>query len=198
MERKNLESAAVSYPYLRGLFSIQLGIAFILAGLTNLKWGPLSHIWVFCVSVLVVGAAYVPIMRYYNDNYGRVTPPRKRQVRDAVATVIGAAVIVEASVLVHSLNLPVSGIAASFALIMLAYYAISVGLRRHHMIIWGSLLVVSLLPVWGGVGSDSRSNIGLLLIGVATIATGIFDHVALVRTLGSSKGPNLETSNVGE
>ena len=46
---------------------------------------------------------------------------------------------------------------------MLVYCAIRVEeLRAHHVIIWGSLLVAGLLPVW-------------------VAATGIFDHSLLVR-----------------
>jgi hypothetical protein len=197
MERKNLESAAANYWYLRGLLSIPVGILFILAGLSNLEWGPLSHIWVFGVSVLAAGVAYLGITRHYNETYGRVTPSTRQQVRAAGATVISAVVVAGGVQIDWSLDLPVNATGASFALIMLTYYAVTVGLKAHHAIIWGGLLVAGLLPVWGGVGPDSTINIGLLLTGVAIIATGIFDHGALRRTFRSSKGLNLENSNVG-
>lgn len=197
MGRKDLESAAANYWYLRGLLSIPVGFLFILAGLSNLEWGPLGHIWVFWVSVLVAGAAYLGITRYYNETYGRVTPSTRQQVRAAGATVISVVVVAGGVQIDWSLDLPVNATAASFALIMLAYYAVTVGLRAHHVIIWGALLVAGLLPVWGGVGPDSTINVGLLLVGVAMIATGIFDHGALRRSFRSAKGMNLENSNVG-
>ena len=197
MDRKKLESAAATYPYLRGLLSIPVGVLFILAALTNVEWGPLRHLWVFGVSILVVGAAYVRIARYYNENYGRVTLSTRAQVRAAVATIISAVVVAGGVQMDWSLDLPVNGTASSFALIMLALYAVSVGLTAHHMIIWGSLLVAGLIPVWGDMGPDNKVNVGLLLTGVAAIATGIFDHGALKRTFGPSKGLNLENGNVG-
>jgi hypothetical protein len=39
------------------------------------------------------------------------------------------------------------------------------------------------------------SNIGLVIAGLAAIATGIFDHRLLVRTLGPAQGLNLEHGN---
>ena len=94
------------------------------------------------------------------------------------------------------LHLPVNATAASFALIMLAYYAFIVGLRAHHMIIWGALLLAGLAPLWDG-GRETKINVGLLLMGVATIATGIFDHGALKRSFRPPTGLNLENGNVG-
>jgi hypothetical protein len=70
-----------------------------------------------------------------------------------------------------SLDLPVNAIAVSFALIVLIYYAIGVGLKVHHVIIWGALLVTGALPVWNGA---DPSNIGLVLAGVAVAISGVF------------------------
>ena len=199
MERKKLESAAADYSYLRGLFYIPLGILFILAALGNWEWGPLRHEWVFIGAVIVLGAACLPITHYYNENYGRLTPSTRQQVRAFLATIIGVAVMAGGSFVLRSragwsLDLPVNPIAASFGLLMLAYYAITVGLKAHHMIIWGALVVAGLLPVWTGA---EPSNIGLVLAGVAVMATGVFDHRLFVRTFGSSKALNLENSNAG-
>jgi hypothetical protein len=196
MERSDLESAAANYSYLRGLLSIPAGIVIILAGFGNLEWGPLRQTWVFVGSTLAAGAVYWLTIRYYNENYGRVTPSTRTQVRTAIAII--SAVVVAASVRTDwILDLPVSGTAASFALVMLANNAINVRLRAHHVIIFGALLVVGLLPVWGGVTSDLKINVGLMLMGVATIATGIFDHGALKRTFGSAKGLEPGNGDVG-
>lgn len=198
MERKNLETAAANYSYLRGLFFIPLGMLLILAALANWEVGPLRHIWAFPVAAVVVGAICLPISRYYNENYGRLSPSTRQQVRGAVAVVIGLAVTVGGSLLLRSrvawsLNLPVNATAVSFALIMLISYAIGVGLKAHHMIIWGALLVAGALPVWDGA---DPSNIGLVLAGVAVMVSGIFDHRLFARTFGSSKDLSLENSNV--
>lgn len=197
MERKSLESAAANYSYLRGLLSLPLGLLLILTALTNWEWGPLSNTWVFLVSMLVLGMAYLAITRYYSENYGRVTPSTKQQVRVAVATTLSVAVIWGGLILTYSADLPVNGTAAFFGLVMLAYYGITVGLRAHHMIIWGQLVVAGLLPVWGGLGEANAANVGFLLAGVAAMATGIFDHRLLVRTFGSYQGVNLENGDVG-
>lgn len=199
MQRRTLETAAASYSYLRGLFFIPLGVLFILAALANWEVGPLRHTWVFPVAAVAVGAVCLPIARYYNDNYGRLSPSTRQQVRAAVAVVIALAVIVGGSLLLRSraewsLDLPVNATAVSFALIMLLQYAIGVGLRAHHVIIWGAVLITGALPVWTGA---DPSNIGLLLAGVALMVDGVFDHRLFVQTFGSPKSLSLEERDAG-
>jgi hypothetical protein len=197
MERKNLESAAAKYSYLRGLIYMPLGTLFIVAALGNWEWGPLRHTWVFVAVVMFAAGASLLIRRYYEQHYGRLTPSTKQQTRAMVALVIALALMVGGAFLLRSraswsLDLPVNPIAASFGLLMLAYYAIVVGLRAHHVVIWGSLVVAGLLPVWG---SDA-SNVGLVLAGVGVMVNGIFDHRLFVRTFGSPGGPNIEDGDV--
>ncbi len=196
MERKDLEAAAAHVTYLRGLLAIPLGGLFIINGLGNLGWDPLGHPWIFLASLLVLGAAWQGTNRYYNDHYGRVTRSRHQQARYAVASLLlFPAAMVGGSVVDSSIALPVSVSAAAFALAMLAWFAICVGLRARHLVTWGSLLVAGLVPVWGTL--PDKVSVAWLAIGVATIAAGIFDHRALVRTYGPAKDPNLEHGNVG-
>jgi hypothetical protein len=196
MERKDLESAAADVTYLRGLLAIPLGMLFILTGLGNLRWDPLVNPWVFLGALLVLAAAYLAINRYYNDHYGRVTRSTRQQVRYTIASfLLFGAGLVGGSILDFWLDLPVSLFAVVFALAMLAWFAITVGLRAHHLIIWGALLVAGLLPVWGDL--PDKVSVAWLPIGVATITAGIFDHRALVRAYGPAKDASPEQSNVG-
>lgn len=202
MERKKLESAALNNSYLRGLLTVPLGVLLILGALTNWEWGPLGHIWVFWVSVLVAGAACMGISRYYNETYGRVTLSTSQQVRVAVATIVSwrcssrrrswLAVNRTGRLICQSTRSQPRSPCSCWPI-----YAITVGVRAHHTIILGYVLVAGLLPLWGGVGEASTGKVGLVLAGVAAVATGIFDHRALKRTFGSSNGLNLENSNVG-
>jgi hypothetical protein len=199
VQRKTLEMAAANYSYLRGLLAIPLGVLLILAALANWEVGPLRHIWVFPVAVALAGAGGLAITRYYNENYGRLSPSPRQQVRSALAVVIALAVMGGGSLLMRSdaawsLDLPVNAIAVSFALIMLISYAIGVGLKAHHVIIWGAVLVAGALPVWS---SPDPSNIGLVLAGVAVMVSGVFDHRLFVHTFGAPKTLGLEESDVG-
>jgi hypothetical protein len=199
MERRELESAAASYHYLRGLFGIPLGLLPIISALGNWQWGPFRHDWVFIAAVLLLAAACLPINRYYNDHYGRVTPSKRHQVRTAIALVVAAPLSIGLSLLLRSragwsLDLPVNATAVTFALLMLAGYAAYTVLRPHHVIIFGSLVVAGLLPVWSG---SDPSNIGLVLAGVAIMVTGLFDHRVLVRTFGPAKALEFGNSNAG-
>jgi hypothetical protein len=193
MQREKLESAAAEYHYLRGLFGIPLGCLLFLSALGNWRWGPLRHDWVFLLGVLAIAAASVAINNFYGEHYGRVTLSTRQQVRAAVTVAVGAPMFFLGSLLLRSraswsLDLPVIPIAILFALLMLATYAATVGLRTHHVIVFGALLAVGATPVWNGA---DPSNIGLVLAGVATVVVGIFDHRLLVRTLGRSDRLNL-------
>jgi hypothetical protein len=199
MQRTKLETAAADYSYLRGLFGIPLGVLVILAALVNWGVGPL---WAFLVAVAVAGAACLPIAGYYNENYGRLSPSTRQQARGTVAAVIGVLVVGGGSLLLHgrpgwSLDLPVNGTAVVFALFMLIFYAIVVGLRVHHVIIWGALLVAGALPVWNAADPGNISNIGLVLAGVAVMVSGVFDHRMFVHTFGPPRALDREDSDVG-
>lgn len=87
MQRRNLEQAAANYSYLRGLLAIPLGVLFILSALANWEVGPLRHVWAFPVAAALVAASWLPILRYYNEHYGRLRPSTSLQVRGAIAVV---------------------------------------------------------------------------------------------------------------
>ena len=195
MGRKELEAAAAHVTYLRGLLAIPIGMLFIITGLGNLGWGPLGNPLVFLGFLLVLGAAWLGINRYYNDHYGRVTRSHRQQLRYTIASfILFPAAMIGGPILDASVDLPVSAFAAAFALAMLAWFAICVGLRMRHLIIWGALLVAGLLPVWGALAD--KISVAWLPIGVATIAAGILDHWALVRAYGPAKDLNHESSDV--
>jgi hypothetical protein len=195
MERKELEAAAAQVTYLRGLLAIPIGMLFIITGLGNLGWGPLGNPLVFLGFLLVLAAAWLGINRYYNDHYGRVTRSHRQQLRYTIASfILFPAAMIGGPILDASVDLPVSAFAAAFALAMLAWFAICVGLRMRHLIIWGALLVAGLLPVWEAMAD--KISVAWLPIGVATIAAGILDHWALVRAYGPAKDLNHESSDV--
>ena len=182
MDRKQLELAASKVTYLRGLLAVPLGVLFLLAGLGNLGWAPLRSTWVFlaCLAALCLG--WVALNRFYNDHYGRVSPGHRPWVRYVVPWTVFPAALAGGPLLETWLHPPVSLVAAMFALAMLTWYALCVRLQAHHVVIWGALLLLALVPVWGSM-SDSVS-VALLPIGAATIICGVMDHLALVRGFG--------------
>jgi heme O synthase-like polyprenyltransferase len=185
MDRAQLQSAAAEYPYLRGLFLIPLGVVFVASAIGN--WG---YDWVFLATLPLAAAAALLVNRYYDEHWGRVTPSARTQVKATIAGTLAVAIMLGLTTLLRSraswsLDLDVNPIPAAFALLMLAYYALVTRLRAHHVVIWGGLLVVSLLPVWDG---DDPGNVGLVLCGIAAMIDGVFDHLLLVRTLGPARG----------
>jgi hypothetical protein len=199
MHRQKLESAAAEYSQLRGLLGIPLGLLIVLCALANWSLGPLRHGWVFLLGVLLIALACLRISRFYEEHYGRVTLSTRQTVRAGMAAAITVPVVFGGSLLLRSradwsLDLPVNPVAASLALVMLGTYAATVGLRTHHVVICGALLIAGLAPVWNG---SDPSNIGLVLAGAATIATGILDHRLLVRTFGPPEGLDLADGDAG-
>ena len=186
MRRDELERTAAIYAHLRGALAIPAGLLFVLAALGNGQVGPFRHHWVFVAGALATGAAYWLIAREYRRHYGRATPSGEQQLRSAVAVVLGVVVIVGGSLLLRSraawsLDLPVNAITVTFAIVMLAAYAIGRVLRPHHAAVYGTLLAASALPVWHG---EDPSSVGLVMCGAAVIAGGVLDHLAFTRVFG--------------
>ena len=194
MDRKQLERAAASNHYLRGMLAVPFGLVLIFSALGNLEWGPFRHLWVVPIAVLLAGAAYLLGVRHYNDHYGRVTL-RTGQLRTIVCSVSSLAVMVGGPILIQVLDLPFNGFGVAWATVALGYYAVTVGLRPHHVVIWGAVLIASLVPLWGDPRTTNSPNVGLLIVGAALIVTGILDHRLLVRTFGSSADLDLADSN---
>ena len=197
MTTESLRSTASDYHVLRGLLAVPVGCLMLVSAAGNARWGPLRHDWVFFAAALVLALSAALINRYYNEHFGRVTPSRSQQRRGFAAALLGVALMFPVATLLRSraswsLDLPVNAIAATFGLLMLGYYAATVRLRPHHLVIWGSLVVVGLAPVWTG---GDPSNTGLLLAGIALVINGLLDHRELVRSL---RPPAVATVGAGD
>ena len=140
----------------------------------------------------IAGAASLLIGRYYRDHYGTVTPTRDRYIRQAVAIVAWIAILFIGAnqALFWSPDGPQCIYASAFALATLAYYAILVGLRPHHVIIWGAVFVAGLLPIWGGLGAD-RDPLAMIPLGLAAMVSGLLDQRVLARSLAVPTGDRL-------
>lgn len=186
IDRRRLESAATEYHHLRGLFGIPLGFVFVLAALGNVQWGPLGHTWAFLAGLGVAGIMCLAVHRFYEEHYGRVSLTGAQQTRASVATLAVAPLMFGGATLLRSqaswsLDLPVNPIPAAFALAMLVFYAATIGVRRHHVVVLGALLVAGLLPVWHG---SDPGNVGLVMCGAAVVVSGVLDHRLLMRAMG--------------
>ena len=187
MERTKLETAAANYTYLRGLFFIPLGVLPIVSALGNTGWGPLRNTWVFLAVLALIGIACLPINNFYNKHYGTLRASAGQQARAAAAVVLAIVVVVGGSTLLRSraswsLDLPVNATAVTLSLVILLSYAAGRVLKAHHLIIWGTVLVVGAIPLWDGA---DPSNIGLAIVGAALMVNGVFDHLLFVRTFGA-------------
>jgi hypothetical protein len=200
MQRRQLESAGANYPYLQGLWTIPLGIGMIVAGISNLQSRPtgIGAIALILGGLGLAGAVSLIIARYYRDHYGSVTPTRDRTIRQGLAIAAWIAVLFVGAnqALFWSPDGPQCIFASAFALATLVYYAILVGLRPHHLVIWGAVLVAGLLPIWGGLGVD-RDPLAMIALGPVTMLSGLLDQRLLARSLPVPTGDRLEGTRVG-
>ncbi len=188
IDRVRLESAAAEYHHLRGLFGVPLSLAFVLAALGNVGWGPLRHAWVFVAGLVVIGVMCLAVHRFYEEHYGRVSLSAAQQTRAILATLAVAPLVFGAATLLRSeaswsLDLPVNPIPAAFAAATLVFYAATVGVRTHHLVVFGALLVAGLVPAWHGA---DPGNTGLVMCGAAVAVSGILDHRLLMRAMGGA------------
>ena len=200
MEREKLESRAANYPYLQGLWAIPMGVMIVLAGVSNLERGPSTPVLLGLVvaGLLLCWGLSVRIAQHYRDAYGEVTPTRSRNVRSGIAVVafVGVLAVVGSKYTFWSAGGPRCVYAVAFALGILAYYAILVGLRSHHLIIWGAVCAAGLLPIWGGLGAD-RDPLAMIGLGIALMASGAFDQRLLARSFAISDGLKPASSDAG-
>jgi hypothetical protein len=202
MDRRQLESAGANYPFysgIQGLYGIPLGLMYCFVALSNTSTKPLSP-WAVGGGVLLGALAFWAVNRYYQHRFGVVTPTRSRKVRTLVAAGAGFGVYIVAYQLARAVlgqppRQPVSTMAATFALGMVVFYAMNTGLKAHHIVIWGSLLVAGLMPIWGL--DVNRDAIAYFQIGAASVASGLLDHRLLVRTFKSYQVLDLENTHAG-
>jgi hypothetical protein len=183
MERRELESTAAKGTYLRGLLSLPLGLLFLMTGVGNLGWPPLGDPLVFLTCLLALAVLTYGINHYYNEHYGRVRLITSQRVRFTVASALCFGIpMILGSILDFRLDLPISLFDVLFGAGMLVWFHLFVGMRLDHLVVWGALIAVGLIPVWGGF--DDRASVGWLPIGIATIVAGLLDHRALTRSFG--------------
>jgi hypothetical protein len=201
MDRRQLEAAGAEYPlvHVQGLYAVPAGLLWFMIGLSNLEEqrvaGPILVAGFLLCLAGVAGAGL-----FYRRTYGRVTPTRERQVRYYVALASGFVVFIAADQLARTLlgrppTVGVSSMASAWALGSIVFYAMSSGLRPHHVAIWGALLVAGLLPIWG-TGVD-RDAMAAFPIGIATILSGLLDHRLIAQTFRAYDSLQLERSDAG-
>ncbi len=199
MERKQIEAVALNYPpqYVQGLYAIPIGIGWFMTGLTNLISQPTAS-WILVGGLLLCLGAWLGITRYYQNNFGRATPTKSRRIRYGLAIFTSFVVFIGADQLTRIMfgrppDRPMSSYAASWSLGMLVFFGMTIGVKMHHIVIWGSLFVIGVLPIWGL--NANRDAIAAFPIGVAIILSGLMDHRLLVRASNVTRNLTLENNN---
>lgn len=200
MDRKDIESAAAENANFRGLHGVSGGLLAIVAALGNSSWGPFAHDWVLLVAVAVLAGLAWVIHRYYTTHFGHATPSGGRKARVLAAVALGMVVVVFGSLWLSSrvswsLDLPVNTTAITLGLVLLLSVAATAGIRAHHVVVYGGLVVLGAIPVWQRGGESG--NTGLWMAGIAVIVGGLLDHRLLVSRFGPATTDNNEDDRAG-
>ena len=196
MDRMEIEAHADRVRYLRGLLLIPLGLCFLIQlGLLNLPaamgHGPGGGGAGAILVVLVV--LELVIRRYYRSRFGRASwigPSGRSAVSHVglpVLLVLGLLVdqrvhgeIAAAPGWMHHLSATTFGVSLGMLLWLRG------GRRPDHAAVWGALLLMSVLPVWGwGHGDPTRlvTAQSFALIGAGLLVGGALDHRQLCASL---------------
>jgi hypothetical protein len=200
MERREIETAVAENTQFRGLYGVVGGLLAILAALRNAAWGPFEHEWAFFVGVVVLGGLTWPVHSFYTTHFGRAKQSARTERRQIATALIGIPLVIVGSLWLSSraswsLNLPVNSTAITLGLVFLLSFGASVGLRLHHAVIFGGLVVIGALPVWERAGESG--NTALWMAGIAMIVSGVLDHRLLVRRFGPASATDSEAERAG-
>ena len=200
MDRKDVDAAVAENSHLRGLYGVPAGLLAIAAALSNSERGPFANPWFILPVALVLALSAWGIWRYYTNAFGRATPSAKDSTRTLVTLAIGVPAVILGSMFLSSrvswsLDLPVNTTAIAMGLVMLIAVGSTVGVRPHHLLVYGTLFVVGAIPVWERGGMSG--NTGLFMTGVAIIVGGILDHRMLVQRFGSATVLDQEDDRAG-
>ncbi len=200
MERKDVETAVAENTHLRGLYGVPAGLLAITAAASNADRGPFANGWFLLGSSVVIGLLALGVWRYYTRTYGRATPSDGDSTRTLVSLAIGVPLVVLGSLFLSSrvswsLDLPVNTTAIAMGLVMLRAVGSTVGIRPHHLLVYGSLLVAGAIPVWERAGESG--NTGLFMTGIALVVGGLLDHLLLVRRFGPGAPHEQEAERAG-
>jgi hypothetical protein len=183
-KRTDIERAAWRNRSFRGLEQVVAGAMLLLLPAVNWWGGHVESFWLAIAPFGLVLLAYLAIHRHYDERYGHVTPSRRGEIPLMVAGIVVPIILLPAI----RAQLPVNVVVIMAAVAGLVVTAARTGLERHHVAVYGTLLVAGALPVWSGV--DTLDG-GLVVVGIAIIVNGILDHRLLVREFGPAHTPAL-------
>jgi hypothetical protein len=185
MDTPELASVAVRYYALRGLLLVPGGLIMIAGGLSNMPpigAEPVSDTaWYFLGAVAIAAVGYFAFNRYYVTTFGRVDPSSRTKVHLGVYTLLAGLALAAGISIDTQFDLPVTTFGVAFGISLLIYYRVMVGLRSYHWAFLGGLALLSLVPLWGR--ADDKVSLVMILIGLATIGVGLFDHRDLVTSI---------------
>lgn len=203
----DLGTIASRYPYLQGLRLVPIGFWLAASSVVGSAWWPWKggmparELAVMVPVTVVALGALAWLHRYYGQTFGRVVFRRQQRVNDAWVTLAGLLVLVAAAALDWRGELSVNVYGVAVGGLSLAYWHHGGILRRHHLVLAGAVVVVSVSP-WGTVGAGPTAGTATTLLNLTVAAmfvvAGLLDHARLVELLGRPAGSGTTSEGTSE
>ena len=189
---EQIHRATKYYNHLQGLRQVPFGILFLLMAVWKAgewpwfdKWQPISSFILLGLTVLLSWGIGV----YYERTFGKVKQTTESKRNEAIIAVLflgGLYLLGIAEIMWHW---PVSAAGLFMAFILVLYYFLTGSFRLHYLVFAGLMALVSLLPLSGILPAEQvyvfgvNGIVGITIMGVLWLVSGLIDHWLLVRSL---------------
>lgn len=191
-ELKRIHRAAKYYEQLQGLRQVPFGILFLFLAVWKAgewpwfeKWQPISSFVFLGLTMLISWGIGI----YYERTFGKVQQTAESKRNSVIMAILFLAGIYLLGIAEIIWNWPVSGAGLFMALILLVYYYLTDSFRLQYLLFAGLMAVVSVLPLFGVLPAAQvyilgvEGVVGVALMGVLWLVSGLVDHWLLVRSL---------------
>lgn len=180
------------YDQLQGLRQVPFGIMFLLMAAWKAGWWPWFDKWQPLSGLLIIGLAMIAfwwIGSYYELTFGKVRQSNSSQRKGKILSFIFFVGLYLVGLAEYKWRWPLSGTGLFMAVVLVAYYFQTGSFRRQYLVLAGLMVVVSLLPLFNLLPAEQvylwgeRGVVGVAILGVLWLVSGLVDHWLLLRTL---------------
>jgi hypothetical protein len=140
---KRLRFLAMNYSRLQGLKNVPLGLLLILLSVwANTLRKPATDLTLPVLSVIVCGALYLAVDRYYAHTFGQVQRTSQKIHFERLTEIAGGVLALGAFVTDVSVKLPVSTLGLVFAALFLAEYLLLTRFTRERYLLYYPVIIV--------------------------------------------------------
>ena len=178
------------YDHLQGLRQVPFGILFLLVAIWKAGWWPWFDKWQPLSGLLFIGlamSAFWWVGGYYERTFGKVSQATdSRRSRNILSFILFVGLYL-VGLAEYEWRWPVSGTGLLTAIVLVAYFFQTGSFRRQYLVLAALMAVVSLLPLFNLMPAEQvylwgeRGVVGVAILGVLLLVSGLVDHWLLIR-----------------